>query len=67
MGSSAGQITGDGESPFLNSVYGVTKAALNYIVKRIHLENEGIIAFAIDPRLAAFHLTIHLYADTRFS
>jgi norsolorinic acid ketoreductase len=67
MGSSAGQITEMEKVPFPNSVYGVTKAALNYIVKKIHLEHVGIIVFPLDPGLAAFHLTLLLNSDTCFS
>lgn len=35
--------------PFPNAAYGPTKAALNYITKKIHTEHEGIIAIALDP------------------
>lgn len=35
--------------PFPLSSYGASKAALNYLVRKIHFENEGLIAFAIHP------------------
>ncbi len=31
------------------NAYGASKVALNYLVRRIHLENEFLIAFAIHP------------------
>jgi len=47
ISSKAGSIGNMDKVP--NSAYGVTKAALNYIVKKIHLEHEDIIAVPIDP------------------
>ncbi|OJJ37892.1 hypothetical protein ASPWEDRAFT_59207 [Aspergillus wentii DTO 134E9] len=37
------------QSLSLTTAYGVSKAASNYMVKKIHEENEGLIAFSIDP------------------
>lgn len=34
---------------FPNAVYGTTKAALNYISRKIHFENEKLVVLAIDP------------------
>ncbi|KAL2000898.1 hypothetical protein VTN02DRAFT_2486 [Thermoascus thermophilus] len=49
IGSSAGSIGGMELRPYPNAAYGPTKAALNYLVKKIHLEHESIIAFPVDP------------------
>jgi norsolorinic acid ketoreductase len=35
--------------PFTLTNYGVSKAAVNYITRRIHFENEWLIAFPISP------------------
>ncbi len=35
--------------PFTLANYGASKAALNYIARRIHFENEWLIAFPISP------------------
>lgn len=35
--------------PVPMSAYGVSKAAAHYLVRKIHFENEGLIAFALDP------------------
>jgi len=35
--------------PVPNAVYGTSKAALNYVTKKVHLENEGIVAFPVHP------------------
>lgn len=32
-----------------NTAYGSSKAALNFVIKRIHLENPDLIAFALNP------------------
>ena len=32
-----------------NTAYGASKAALNFITRRIHAENPGLIAFVINP------------------
>lgn len=49
IGSSAGSIGGMEQRPFPNAAYGPTKASLNYLTKKIHLEHENIIAFPVDP------------------
>ena len=35
--------------PVFSTAYGASKAALNYITRKIHFENPGIIAFPINP------------------
>ena len=42
-------IAGMEHFPFTVSSYGASKAALNFLVRRIHFENEGLIAFAVHP------------------
>lgn len=49
LSTSAATITDMEQRDFPNSAYGTSKAALNYITKKIHLENSHIIAFPIDP------------------
>jgi norsolorinic acid ketoreductase len=49
MGSTAGTIEAQEKAPIPNAVYGPSKAALNWLMKKIHLENEDLIAFPIHP------------------
>ncbi|KIV80699.1 hypothetical protein PV11_08183 [Exophiala sideris] len=49
IGSSAGTIGSMDVIPVPNAVYGTSKAALNYVTKKIHQENEDIIAFPVHP------------------
>ncbi|KAK5044869.1 hypothetical protein LTR84_010407 [Exophiala bonariae] len=49
MGSVAGSITLAEKSPVPNTVYGASKAALNFITNRIHVENEEIVAVSVHP------------------
>ncbi|KEF61389.1 uncharacterized protein A1O9_02955 [Exophiala aquamarina CBS 119918] len=49
MGSEAGSIGGMEQVPVPNAAYGPSKAALNWITKKIHVENPDIIAFPIHP------------------
>ena len=51
MSSSAGSIGGQDRAPVPNSAYGPSKAALNWITMKIHLENKdlGLCAFAMHP------------------
>lgn len=44
-------IAGMEAAPFTVSFssYGASKAALNFLVRRIHFENEGLVAFAVHP------------------
>ncbi|KAF4615577.1 hypothetical protein G7Y89_g15295 [Cudoniella acicularis] len=48
MGSSAGILTGMENVAFPNAAYGPSKVAVHYLTKKIHIENEGLIAFPID-------------------
>ena len=49
MSSSAGTIEDQDKVPVPNAAYGPSKAALNWIVRKIHLENENLIAFPMHP------------------
>ena len=51
MSSGAGSIERQTIINLPNSAYGTSKAALNYITMKIHMENkdEGLIAFPMDP------------------
>ncbi|KAJ5817046.1 hypothetical protein N7447_009279 [Penicillium robsamsonii] len=42
-------IAGLGNSPSLTAAYGVSKVAGNYLIKKIHGEDDTLIAFSIDP------------------
>jgi norsolorinic acid ketoreductase len=49
ISSHAGSI-GDMESePLPFSAYGGSKAMVNYVVRKISFENEGLIAFPVHP------------------
>lgn len=48
--SSAVASIGDMEKvPMKSTAYGASKAALNYVIRKIHCENEGLIAFPLNP------------------
>ena len=49
MGSVLGSVGGMEQHPFPMAGYGASKAMLHYLVRKIHFENEGLIAFPIDP------------------
>ena len=49
LGSPMGSIGGMEKRPVPMGAYGVSKAAAHYLVRKIHFENESLIAFAIDP------------------
>lgn len=66
MSSLAGCIGEAEKSPVPNTVYGASKAALNFITKRIHAENADIIAFPVHPgfvRYQTFPLSLR-YANS---
>lgn len=42
-------IGGIGQTPTLTVAYGISKAAGNYLVRKIHAENEHLIALSFDP------------------
>ena len=51
MSSTSGSIGAQDKAPVPNSAYGPSKAALNWITMKIHLENKdlGLCAFAMHP------------------
>lgn len=49
MSSMAGSITATGEVPFSAGVYGASKAASNFLVRRAHAEHPDLIIFAMHP------------------
>ena len=49
LGSPMGSISGMEARPMPMGAYGVSKAAAHHLVRKIHFENEGLIAFAVDP------------------
>lgn len=66
MGSNAGTIGGMEEVPVPNAAYGPSKAALNWVTKKIHVENPDIIAFPIHPgfvRLPNFPDGLAIYTN----
>lgn len=49
MSSMAGSIAATGEVPFPVGVYGASKAASNFLVRRAHQENPDLIIFSMHP------------------
>ena len=49
IGSVIGTIGGLDQIPWPNTAYGVSKAAVNYLARKIHFENENLVSFAIHP------------------
>ncbi|MCJ1439477.1 hypothetical protein MMC27_008871 [Xylographa pallens] len=49
LGSPVGSIAGVEARPFPMGAYGASKAMAHYIVRKIHAENEGLVAFVVDP------------------
>ena len=49
LGTPAGSIGAMHERPIPMSAYGVSKAAAHYLVRKMHYENDDLIAFAVDP------------------
>lgn len=49
VSSSISTIAGMEYVPLTVSSYGASKAALNFLGRKIHFENEGLIAFAVHP------------------
>ncbi|KAF9474953.1 NAD(P)-binding protein [Pholiota conissans] len=49
ISSGAGSIEGLSRNPFNNSPYGTSKAALNWVVRKIHYENDWLIAYPQCP------------------
>lgn len=50
ISSGAGSIGGmEALKDVQNTAYGASKAALNFVVRKIHFENPGLIAFSVNP------------------
>ena len=49
ISSGAGSIALQSELRLTNAAYGASKAALNYITRKIHFENDSITAFPMQP------------------
>lgn len=49
MSSEVASIGGMGDVPIEAVGYGMSKAALNYLIRKIHFENEELVAFVINP------------------
>ena len=49
ISSGAGSLSQVEKLPVENTAYGASKAALNFVVRRIHYENPDLIAFPINP------------------
>lgn len=49
LSSGAGSLSQVDKLPVENTAYGASKAALNFVTRRIHYENPGLIAFPINP------------------
>lgn len=49
LSSGVGSIGDMGKLPLEATAYGMSKVAVNYMVRKIHFENEGLVAFVISP------------------
>ena len=49
LSTGAASISDMGHLPLAVTAYGASKAAVNYIVRKMHFENEKLIAFPISP------------------
>ncbi len=49
VNSAMGSIGAMETRPFPFFAYGASKAFANYLIRKIHFENEELVAFAIDP------------------
>ncbi|MCJ1396574.1 hypothetical protein MMC18_009465 [Xylographa bjoerkii] len=49
VGSPMGSIGGMESRPYPALAYGASKAMVHYITRKIHLENEWLVAFVLDP------------------
>ncbi|KAJ5091841.1 hypothetical protein NUU61_006711 [Penicillium alfredii] len=49
ISSGAASIGAMEKIPLPNSVYGTSKAALNYLVRKMALESDSVIVFSVDP------------------
>lgn len=49
LSSAVASINQADKIPLEASAYGASKAAINFIARKIHQENEGLIAFPISP------------------
>ena len=64
VSSPMGSVGGMEQRPYPMTAYGISKAALNYFLRKIHFENEDIISVALDPgcvfhfRLASVFLSL---------
>lgn len=49
VSSAISSIGGMEMRPFPCGAYGMSKAVLNYVVRKCHFENEELVVFALDP------------------
>jgi norsolorinic acid ketoreductase len=49
ISSGAASISNMGNLPVANSAYGSSKAAANFVTRKIHFENPNLIAFPVQP------------------
>ena len=59
VSSPISSIGGMEQRPYPLTAYGISKAALNCFVRKIHFENQDFISFALDPA-SIFHFTLPL-------
>jgi len=53
MSSTVGSVGELEKYPMNSTAYGASKAALNYITRKIHFENQGMVVFPINPGLVS--------------
>jgi norsolorinic acid ketoreductase len=49
ISSGAGSISNMGNLPVENTAYGSSKAAVNFVTRKIHFENPNLISFPVQP------------------
>ncbi|KAJ6134652.1 hypothetical protein N7523_000974 [Penicillium sp. IBT 18751x] len=59
LSSELASIAGLENSSSLTAAYGISKAACNYLIKKIHEEHKTLIAFSIDPGFVQTDLGNH--------
>lgn len=53
LGSPLGSIGGIEKRPVPMNAYGASKVGAHFLVRKMHVENEGLVAFVVDPGFVA--------------
>lgn len=63
LSSSVASISSADKIPLAATAYGASKAATNYIVRKIHQENEWLIAFPVNPGCVCWTPCYNIHID----